>query len=352
MAGTTTNLSLPYPEGTDANDVPADILALANALDAIVVPDTTYSAKGDILAASGAATPAAVTVGTDDQVLVADSTAASGVAWSLVDTGSIATDAVTADKIEAGAVGNTEIRDASATSVVGRSSGTVGDVADIAATADGQILRRASGALAFGTVDSSYVSNFTEAVQDAVDALISAGTHSAITVTYDDANNKLSFAHSDTSTVSDSVNTGATVIQSLTFDTYGHVLSRGTKTLAASDVGAVSNTADSSTAYTLTVGATGKYLRIRDTVNNSHYISFATADLNANRTITFPNNSGTVALTSDFATASVASATSATSATSANDSDKLDGYHHTAFWKIHVHATSAPSDTGALWIKP
>lgn len=47
---------------------------------------------------------------------------------------------------------------------------------------------------------------------------------------------------------------------------------------------------------TVTIGGTSKYLRIKDTVNNTHYVEFRTLDLNTNRTITFPNDSGTVSL--------------------------------------------------------
>lgn len=46
------------------------------------IAKSAYTAKGDLLAATGAATPAALTVGTNGQVLTADSAEASGVKWS------------------------------------------------------------------------------------------------------------------------------------------------------------------------------------------------------------------------------------------------------------------------------
>lgn len=49
-------------------------------------------------------------------------------------------------------------------------------------------------------------------------------------------------AHGDTSSVSNSSNSGATVIQSMTFDTYGHVQTVTTKTLSAADLSAVDGT--------------------------------------------------------------------------------------------------------------
>jgi Pectate lyase superfamily protein len=57
---------------------------------------------------------------------------------------------VTTAKLADNAVDNTKIRDSAATSVIGRGANSGGDPADIAASADDQILRRTGGTLAFG----------------------------------------------------------------------------------------------------------------------------------------------------------------------------------------------------------
>lgn len=119
--------------------------------------------------------------------------------------------------------------------------------------------------------------------------------------------------------------------------------------------------ADDTTTGTLTVGGTGKYLRFRDTTDNSHYGEFR-ATLSSNRTYTFPNASGTVALTSDFASASVnyaSSAGSAGSATSANTATYAtsagtvpdNSHKHGAVTRIFVQAsTPSGASTNDLWI--
>ena len=50
---------------------------------------TGTNAKGDIIVATGSATAASVTVGSNGQIVVADSTQASGVKWSAGDTDQI-----------------------------------------------------------------------------------------------------------------------------------------------------------------------------------------------------------------------------------------------------------------------
>jgi microcystin-dependent protein len=80
------------------------------ALDADEANELTsvWESKGDIVS-YGTATFARVPVGSDDTVLIADSGASSGLSWGQVDTGQLATDAVTADKIALDAVGSSEI---------------------------------------------------------------------------------------------------------------------------------------------------------------------------------------------------------------------------------------------------
>jgi hypothetical protein len=58
---------------------------MGNAIDTTMgtmTPKSTFTAKGSIAAATAASTPANVSVGTNGQVLTADSTAATGVAWT------------------------------------------------------------------------------------------------------------------------------------------------------------------------------------------------------------------------------------------------------------------------------
>jgi hypothetical protein len=61
--------------------------------------------------------------------------------------------------IDANVVGNTELRDSSALSVIGRSVNSVGDPADIVASVDGDVLRRSGATIGFGSIPESSVTN-------------------------------------------------------------------------------------------------------------------------------------------------------------------------------------------------
>jgi hypothetical protein len=60
--------------------------------------------------------------------------------------------------INTNGIGDTLIRQGAATSVIGRSSGSSGNVADVTANADNDVLRRSGGILAFGGISTSSIS--------------------------------------------------------------------------------------------------------------------------------------------------------------------------------------------------
>jgi hypothetical protein len=61
--------------------------------------------------------------------------------------------------LDTNAVSDTKLRDSAALSVIGRATNTAGDPADIAAAADGDVLRRAGTALGFGTIPQASVTS-------------------------------------------------------------------------------------------------------------------------------------------------------------------------------------------------
>ena len=99
-------------DGTSAvsHGTGATVYPVFTAVDADEANELTsmYEAKGDIIS-HGTSTFSRLAVGTNDYVLQADSSAASGLAWGQVATAGIANDAVTAAKIAAGAVDTAEL---------------------------------------------------------------------------------------------------------------------------------------------------------------------------------------------------------------------------------------------------
>jgi hypothetical protein len=90
MANPTTNYGWQMPTATDlVTDLPADFAVFGQPVDTqmkanadAATQKATLTTKGDIYAATAASTPARLGVGTNGQSLVADSTAATGLAWS------------------------------------------------------------------------------------------------------------------------------------------------------------------------------------------------------------------------------------------------------------------------------
>lgn len=107
----TTFQNLPYPSPTDPVDVPGDIQALAEAIDTKMLDKAVINAKGELLCGLADNTVTAVTVGSNDTVLIADSSAVPGVKWSQVPTTAIANSAVTTAKIADSNVTTVKIAD-------------------------------------------------------------------------------------------------------------------------------------------------------------------------------------------------------------------------------------------------
>ena len=89
MSNPTSNYSFQMPTSTDlVTDLPADFEVFGQAVDTqmktnadAAIAKTIVDAKGDLIAATAADTVARLAVGTNDQVLMADSTTATGLKW-------------------------------------------------------------------------------------------------------------------------------------------------------------------------------------------------------------------------------------------------------------------------------
>lgn len=89
MANPTTNYSFSMPTNSDlVKDLPADFEIFGQAVDTqmktnadAAIAKSLVTTKGDLIAATGASTPARLGVGTNGQLLSADSTAATGLTW-------------------------------------------------------------------------------------------------------------------------------------------------------------------------------------------------------------------------------------------------------------------------------
>ncbi len=85
LKGGTTGQVLSKTSGTDMD------FTWVTSDDSNAIQNTIVDAKGDLIGATAADTPARLAVGTNGQVLTADSTAATGLAWSTVSSGGFTT---------------------------------------------------------------------------------------------------------------------------------------------------------------------------------------------------------------------------------------------------------------------
>ena len=90
MSNPTSNYSFQMPISSDlVTDLPADFEVFGQAVDTqmktnadAAIAKSLVTTKGDLIAATGASTPARLGVGTDGQVLTADAASAAGVKWA------------------------------------------------------------------------------------------------------------------------------------------------------------------------------------------------------------------------------------------------------------------------------
>jgi hypothetical protein len=97
MANPTTNYGFVLPTPTDlVTDLPADFEVALQGVDTqmktnadAAIAKTIVDAKGDLIAATGADAVSRLAIGTNDQVLTADSTTATGMKWATSASGSM-----------------------------------------------------------------------------------------------------------------------------------------------------------------------------------------------------------------------------------------------------------------------
>lgn len=101
--GATPNYSLPYPELNDPPDGQGAFQSLAEAVDTTLstldvdaIPETIVNAKGDIIVGTAADTVTRIAVGSNDQILTADSSQISGVKWAAAPSSGISPNTVDA----------------------------------------------------------------------------------------------------------------------------------------------------------------------------------------------------------------------------------------------------------------
>ena len=228
MANPTTNFGWVMPTSTDlVTDLPADFAIFGQAVDtsmaelkggttgqvlsktsntdmdftwvtsddANAIQNTIVDAKGDIIVATAADTPARLAVGTNGQALVADSTTATGLKWAnaaspLTTKGDLYTYSTTDARLAVGTNGQALVADSTAATGL-KYSGSLTGLTTITTTANctinGALLGLGGGNndtnIAFGTgaLDSNTTGAYNTAIgRDAGTSIVTGGRNTAV----------------------------------------------------------------------------------------------------------------------------------------------------------------------------
>jgi len=132
LANPTTNYGFVLPTSSDlVTDLPADFDVALQGVDTqmktnadAATQKATLTTKGDIYAATGTSTPARLSVGTNGQILVADSTASTGLKWETPAGGGKVLQVVSATTTTEAAITSTSYTDSNITGTITPTSAT------------------------------------------------------------------------------------------------------------------------------------------------------------------------------------------------------------------------------------
>jgi len=136
------------PSWSNISTLGVDLATRANRLDAVGVAN-----EYRLVYQFGTNTTATIAQGAAGQVLVGQ--ANNIPTWVNPADATNGIIARSANAVANNSISDQSLRDSGALSVIGRSQNSIGDPGDIAASADGQVLRRAGGLLGFGTITSA-----------------------------------------------------------------------------------------------------------------------------------------------------------------------------------------------------
>jgi len=268
-----------------------------------ILTEALVDAKGDLLVASGADAVTRLAVGTDNYILTADSTAADGIAWKapqavgVFDT-AITFEGATADEFET----TLQVTDPTAdrTITLPNATGTVALTSDVTGHADLTEAHGATGAVV-GTTNTQTLTNKTLTSPKINEDVVMSATATELNI-LDGAilsTTELNYVDGVTSAIQTQLDAKA-----LNSDLTTHT---GASTGVHGVTGSVVGTSDSQTLTNKTLTSpvvSGLTLSdgsivLEGATADDHETTITVTDPTADRTITLPDASGTVALTNN-----------------------------------------------------